>query len=68
MQIPRWCVVTYRDFKEKNVCTYMSGSKIAVREDRVDSRSVRHAWFGLQSSKDGIDYECAEWWVALRDN
>lgn len=46
----------------------MSGSKIAVREDRVDSRSVRHAWFGLQSSKDGIDYECAEWWVALRDN
>lgn len=68
MQIPRWCVATYRDFKEKNVCTYMSGSNIAVREDRVDSRSVRHAWFGLQSSKDGIDYECAEWWVALRDN
>ena len=45
----------------------MSGSNITVREDRVDSRSVRHAWFGLRSSKDGIDYGFVEWWTSLHD-
>ena len=63
LQIPRSCIATSKDFKEKNVRACVLNSNIAVQEDRVDSRSVRHAWFGLQPSQDGVDHGSAEEWA-----
>lgn len=64
LQIPRSCIATSKDFKEKNVRACVLSSNIAVQEDRADSRSVRHARLGLQPSQDGVDYGSAEEWAA----